>query len=77
MRMSEKCRNNKHSNNNADNPLTSRRTDGVTDQKNVPKRRIFPPFERTRMELIPTLHQVLGQNTHYSLEKKNIQSHIF
>ena len=27
MRMSEKCRNNNH-NNNSDNPLTSRRTDG-------------------------------------------------
>ena len=28
MRMSEKCRNNKHNNNNSDNPLTSRRSDG-------------------------------------------------
>ena len=30
--MSEKCRNNKH-NNNSDNPLTSRRTDGGKDKK--------------------------------------------
>ena len=29
MKMSEKCRNNKHNSNNSDNPLTSRRTDGV------------------------------------------------
>ena len=28
MRMSENCRNNKHNNNNSDNPLTSRQTDG-------------------------------------------------
>ena len=28
MRMSEKCRNNKHNNKNSDNPLTSRRTYG-------------------------------------------------
>ena len=28
MGMSEKCHNNKHNNNNSDNPLTSRRTDG-------------------------------------------------
>ena len=28
MRMSEKCRNNNKHNNNSDNPLTSRRTDG-------------------------------------------------
>ena len=32
--MSEKCRNNKHNNNNFDNPLTSRRTDGG---KNAPQ----------------------------------------
>ena len=32
MRMSEKCCSNKHNNNNSDNPLTSRRTNGGKNQ---------------------------------------------
>ena len=44
MRISEKCRNNKH--NNSDNPLTSRRTDGGKNCVN------YRPFEGAAGKLV-------------------------
>ena len=56
--MSEKCRNNKHNNNNSDNPLTSRRTDGGKNNSKHSKneylqKKNFLPVHRSVITVLP------------------------
>ena len=62
MRISEKCRNNKHKNNSSDNPLTSCRTDGgkTEEGKNIKRKNNLissgKPQTIMRNLIAPNLH---------------------